>query len=193
MISNDHHPLDKSSFAKANWVEVAAADLGDFQIVVPTANKVVSHPLASTHISIPKREYSREGWVIYHNQIISTLFALDVGEIVVEGCPFKPIKRLGPAVPIAFETRSRTPLPSQVIGTANFSCQVKNETLPYCSVFRQMLPRFVRLYPNQQLQREQILSKVEQMLTEESQFVAKYREQLKQVPFYREKFNLTGS
>ncbi|NET35134.1 MAG: hypothetical protein F6K19_24425 [Cyanothece sp. SIO1E1] len=188
MISSDPRLSSKPGF-----IEVVAADLGDFQIVVPTSTQVVRSSFFLTHITTPKREYSREGWMIYRDQIVSSLFELEVGEIALENCPFKPIKRLGPAVPIAFETYGHNPLPSQVTGVASFSCQFKDGALPYCSVFRQLLPRFVRLYSIPQLHQEQILGKVKQLLVEEAQFVAQHREQLKQVPFYREKFNLASS
>ena len=187
------NPLHHSQFLNSRFVEMVAADFGSFQLVVPTATRSVSDSCLSMPIAFPKREYSREGWVIYLGRVLCRLFELEVGEILAEGCPFKPIKRLGPALPVAFETRSRNSLPLPVASMARFSCRFKGEATSYCSVFRKLSPMFVRIYPIQHWQRKQILKRVKQLLIEEAEFVAHHGEQLKHVPFYRDGFNLTDS
>ena len=185
--------LHQPPFLKSRLIEVVAADLGHFQIIVPTATKAVSPSGRSLPLAVPKREYDREGWIVYRNQVVSRLFELEIGEIVPEGCPFKPIKRLGPAVPIAFETHSRKPLPKPIADLATFSCQAPDTATPYCSVFRHLAPTFVRIYPIHNSHRQSLLDKAKQLLIEKAQFVAKNRDHLKQVPFYRENFNLADS
>ncbi|MEL6381012.1 MAG: hypothetical protein AAFQ89_00780 [Cyanobacteria bacterium J06626_18] len=161
---------------------------------MPTATQPVSPSARSLPIAVPKREYSREGWIIYRDRLVSRLFELEVGEIVVEeGCPFKPVKRLGPGVPLAFETRSRKSLPKAISAAATFSYQHPEMANPYGSVFRNLSPAFVRIYPIQNLNRKSLLAKAKQLLVEKVQFVAQNREHLKQIPFYREKFNLADS
>lgn len=185
--------LHQPPFLKSHLAEVVAADFGTFQIIVPTATRPISPSARSLPITVPKREYSREGWIIYRDRVVSSLFELEVGEIVAEECPFKPIKRLGPGVPLAFETRSRKSLPKAVSVAATFSCQHPEMATPYCSVFRNLSPAFVRIYPIQNLNRKSLLDKAKQLLVEKAQFVAQNREHLKQIPFYREKFNLADS
>ncbi|MEM9004391.1 MAG: hypothetical protein AAGE59_12815 [Cyanobacteria bacterium P01_F01_bin.86] len=188
MISLHYPP-----FLKSRLVEVVAADFGHFQIVVPTATKAVSHTSRSRPLVFPKRGYDREGWIVYRNQVVGKLFELEIGEIVAEGCPFKPIKRLGPAIPLAFETRSRKSLPQAVTNAATFSCQQPDTATPYCSVFRNLSPVFVRIYPIKTSHRQSLVAKTQQLLVEKARFVAQNREHLKQIPFYREKFNLADS
>ncbi|MGF1521509.1 MAG: hypothetical protein ACFBSF_04220 [Leptolyngbyaceae cyanobacterium] len=185
MISLHRPPFLKSSFA-----EVVAADLGDFQIIVPTAAQAARSASRSLLLTVPQRQYSREGWIVYRDRVVSRLFALEVGEITTEGGLFRPIKRLGPAVPLAFETRSCKPLPKSVMDANTFSCQYPESATPYCSVFRNLAPVFVRIYPAPNLHRKFLVDKAQQLLTEKAQFVAQNREHLKQIPFYREKFNL---
>lgn len=102
----------------------------------------------------------------------------------------KPIKRLAPGVPIAFEASSHHPLPLNILASASFSYQFEGEASSYASVFRKLRPRFVRIYPIQRFHKKTILDKVKQFLVEETKFVTDNREQLKLNPFYHEKFHL---
>ena len=185
MLSSHYFP-----FPKVRVVEVVVADFGDFQIVVPTHNQPQKRSIGLAFLTAPQRDYSREGWIVCRHTVVGALTQLEIGTIAPEGCPFKPIKRLGPAVPIAFETRSHHPLPALLADNASFSCRLQDEAAPYCTVFRDVLPRFVRRYTLKSQHPEQIQRIVQQLLQEEAQFIQQNREHLKHVPFYREQFDL---
>lgn len=185
MLSSHYFP-----FPKVSVIEVAVADFGNFQLVVPTRNQPQTRALGLALLTVPLRNYSREGWMVCRDKVVGALTQLEIGTIAPEGSPFKPIKRLGPAVPIAFETRSHRPLPALLADNASFACRLKDEAAPYCSVFRNVLPRFVRRYTLKSQHPHQIQRIVQQLLREETQFVQQNREHLQHVPFYREQFDL---
>ena len=185
--------LHQPPFSKSHLAEVVAADFGNFQIIVPTEVQTERASVQSLRLAVPKRNYSREGWIIYRDRVVSRLSELEVGHIVAKGCPFKPLKRLGPGVPLAFEAHSRKSLPGVVTAAAVFSCHYPHTATSYCSVFRNLSPVFVRIYPMQNARRQSLLAKAKQLLVEKAQFVAQNREHLQQSPFYREKLNLVNS
>ena len=185
MLSSHYFP-----FPKVSVIEVMVADFGDFQIVVPTRNQAQKRSIGLAFLAAPQRSYSREGWIVCRHQVVGALTELEIGTIAPEDSPFKPIKRLGPAVPIAFETRSHHPLPELLVENARFSCRLKGEAASYCAVFRNVSPRFVRRFTLKSQQPEQIQHVVQQLLREEARFIQQNREHLKHVPFYREQFDL---
>lgn len=180
-----NHPFSSPQSAVT---EIVAADLDDFQIVIPTAFK--SRSSWQKLLPSAQRQYGQEGWIIHQGKVIGSLNHLEIGDLTTEGNLFKPIKRLAPAVPVSFEIRSRRLLPYRVSMDAKFCYQFRDEPWVHYAVFRNVLPKFVRMYSVQSSHRRQVILKARQLLIDEAEFVAKNRDQLKKVPFYREKFNL---
>ncbi|MEM8805484.1 MAG: hypothetical protein AAGF01_05610 [Cyanobacteria bacterium P01_G01_bin.38] len=168
--------------------EVAIADLNQFQIAVLTRTQLINRCILSVSVPVPKRFYHTQGWLIYKQQIIAQFDALKVGSIFSEGSPFKPIHRLAQATPISFEVRSHQPLPPQMSAQSAFACQLPETDFPNYTVFREIIPRFVKLYPFET--GSSLLEKVEQMLTARDLFISQNYERLKQIPFYQENFGL---
>lgn len=168
--------------------EVAIAALDNFQIAVPSTMKTFWRGVASLQIPISKRCYQAHGWLIYRLHIIAHFDELKIGTASSENCPFSPIKRLAPAIPISFEVKSSHPLPTQLTSQAAFKCELSDADFPYHTVFREMPPHFVRVYPF--ICNESLLKHVQQMLSAKESFIAENYHQLKQIPFYRKAFNL---
>jgi hypothetical protein len=182
-----NHPF---SFLQSRVSEIAIADLDGYQIIIPTASKPAGRPFLAKGMTAARREYGPEGWIVYRDRIVGTLTHLEIGATTDETGLLPPLKRLGPAVPIAFEGRSRRSLPTGVSAHAVLSCRLNHEPLPYCSLFRQQRPKFVRIYTVQSSHPREHLLKVQQLLIDEAAFVAQNREHLKNIPFYQEKFGL---
>lgn len=182
-----NHPL---SFPKAKYSEIAIADLGDFQIVVPTVNRLASSAPLIQGLPTTKREYSTEGWVVHNDRLVGNLVHLEIGTTTDAAGIFKPTRRLGPGVPLAFEVWSRRSLPRWVRVHAALTCEFRQEPYPYCGLFRHCIPKFVRVYAAEGAPRHDSILKVRQLLIDEAAFIAQNRDRLKQVPFYREQFRL---
>ncbi|MGF1459210.1 MAG: hypothetical protein ACFBSG_09305 [Leptolyngbyaceae cyanobacterium] len=170
--------------------EIAIADLNEFQFVVPTFKGALSWPDSDLHVS-PPRQYAQQGWVVYDERMVGTLRHLTIEAPSTFSPLCQPIKRLGPAVPLRFEIQSTRALPAAINQQAAFAYQFREPPLTYHSIFHRVQPRFVRIYPMGSLRSQHILSQTRQFLSEEAQFIQQNREQLKNVPFYREKFNLS--
>lgn len=168
--------------------EIAIADLKHFQIVVPTTAKLINRAVLSAQIPVPERYYQKQGWLIYNQQLTAHLEALTIDSIFPKDSPFKPIHRLSSGVPISFQVRSSCPLTPQIAAQAAFTTQLPETDHPYYAVFRQVKPRFVKIYPFRATMR--LLQDVEQTLVAESRFVSQNQEQLSQVSFYKNAFDL---
>jgi len=175
---------------QAQYAEIAIADLGDFQIVIPTTNRSAQSTPLTQGLSISQREYSTAGWVVHKDHLVGTLAHLEMGASGDDGGVLKPIRRLGAGVPVAFEVWSRRPLPRCVRVHAVLTCEFRNEPYPYCGVFRGCLPKFVKIYATEGAPRYDSLLKVRQLLIDEAEFIAQNRDRLKHVPFYQKQFNL---
>ena len=173
---------------KLSFDEVAIADFGPFQIAVLTTTHTVHRPLLSVPIPVTERVYQTRGYLIRDRQIIASLSGLEIGAIGSEHPLFKPIQRLAPAVALAFEARSTRPWPRQVVSQSVLTCQLPESHRPYRAVFRQVQPRFVRIYPFAGL--AALTEQVKALQTEETLFVAQNQERLRQIPFYRATFGL---
>lgn len=184
------YSVPKSS--KPVFDEVAIADFGPFQIAVLTHTTLVNRRLFSAQMPVSQRHYQSQGWLIYDGQVIAALECLTLGSIFSEASPFTPIQRMAPALPISFEVQSSQPLPTQVSRQATFTCELQGTDFPFHSIFRQICPRFVRVYPfGKTLTLSAALStQVKQLLAEESLFIANNYFRLRQVPFYQKHFGL---
>ena len=168
--------------------EVVIADFGPFQIAVLTATRLVERAIFSTRVPVPERIYQPQGWLIYNYQLIANLDGLKINPIFAEDSHFRPLRRLAPAVPLSFEVKSSQTLLSQVTEQAAFVCRFMSTDFPYWTVFRNIAPHFVRIYPFKH--QADLLSNTKQLLVDEAIFIAQNREQLKKVAFFRSRFKL---
>lgn len=189
--------------------ELAIADLTDFQIAVPTTAKDINRPFFSAQLPVPQREYAPYGWLILGRRVAGQIDQLRIGalesyplesystegrktaEKVAEAI-FKPIKRLTASIPLSFQLESPCPLPCVLAARGSFAYQFPGEPFPHRAIFRQIVPRFVRIYPfwPSATQNSALLNAVDRMLADEAAFIAKNYEQLRLVPFYRDRFDL---
>ncbi len=169
--------------------EIAVADLGAFQIIVPTFRPAVDNSFKLTGSATSRRTYSTEGWVTYQDAIIGTLAHLEIGD-TSEPSPWRSLKRLGPAVPLTFEIKSPRSLPSALLTQSTLAYQFHHELIRYYALFQNIQPHFVRIYSVSGAQPQQLLLKARQCRIDVAQFVAQNREHLQRVPFYREAFGL---
>ncbi|MEM7773226.1 MAG: hypothetical protein AAF327_22310 [Cyanobacteria bacterium P01_A01_bin.37] len=177
-----------SRHSKALFPEVAIADLAHFQIAVLTTHQQVNQNLFSTQIAIPEKLDQTQGWLVYNRQLVASLGKLAIGDIGLKDSPFEPIRQLTPAIPISFEVNSAQPLPAQVSSQAAFSCNVPESDFPYLTVFHQMKPRFVAIYPLKN--DDSLVDKVTQMAIDETRFIEQNYQHLKHIPFYQDNFGL---
>lgn len=180
--------MNTQLFPNKRFNQVVIADLNHFQIAVPTTSKLVKKRILSAWVFVPERVYDSQGWLICDRQIIAYIKGLEVGALLSDGSPFKPIRRINPTIPISFKTEAVCPLPRQVLSQVAFACQFRDEAFPYHAVFQKVVPRFVRIYSFEA--NGSILDKVEQMLTAKNLFISQNYERLKRVPFYQESFGL---
>jgi hypothetical protein len=181
-----YSPPDQSS--KSLFNEVVIANFGPFQIAILTTTQLVKRQVFSAQVPVPERTYQTQGWLIYDQQLIANLEGLEIGTIFSEDGPFNPLRRLAPSVPLSFEIQSSRALPASVTEQATFACELQGADFPYHTIFRNLSPHFVRIYPFGQ--RTNLLRNVKQLLEDEADFVAQNHKQLKQVPFFQTRFGL---
>lgn len=168
--------------------QVAIADLRDCQLIIPTTTQVVSKAIFSTWVDVPKRLYASEGWMVASGETISALHGLAFDTNIADGTPFKLSQRLGPGIPISFESRSMRSLPASLLAQATVSCWFPETSIPFYSVFHELKPRFVRVYPwTKCIPLSEIVA---MMLADEKQFLEANYTRLRTIPFYQEQFGL---
>ncbi|MEM9092718.1 MAG: hypothetical protein AAGC93_28815 [Cyanobacteria bacterium P01_F01_bin.53] len=180
------HPIPRSPHLQ--YSEVAIADLTHFHIAVLTTIQRVKKKVFSVEIPVPTRRYQSQGWLIFKGQLLASFDNLVLGDINSNHELFVPIRRLAPAIPISFEVSGSHPLPSQVSGCASLSCNIPEAEFPYLSLFHQLAPRFVAVYPF--TQGDSLVAKAKQMEIHKLNFIQQNIHRLKQVPFYQKSFNL---
>ena len=177
-----------SQDSKSLFDEIAIADLAHCQIAVLTTTRTTNRGTSLGQRIAPRRLYQTQGWLSYRHQIIAHFDELKVGSIFTHNLPLKSIQRIAPAVPISFQVKSSQPLPTQVCAQSTFVCELPKTDFPYHAVFRQIRPRFVRIYPFEGI--ASLLEKVAKMLQDRDYFIAENYQQLKRVPFYQDSFKL---
>ncbi len=180
--------MTHSNANRPRFDEVAIADFGPFQIAVLTTTVTVNRQLLSTPSSITERVYHSQGHLICQGQIVADLQSLEIGVVGTQQGLFKAIQRLAPAVNLAFEIKSPRSLPETVLTQARFAYQLPNSPSSYRAVFRQICPRFVRIYPF--VGATAVPKQVVQMQAEEQHFVGQNQARLRQIPFYKASFDL---
>ena len=173
---------------RTNFDEIAIASFSVFQVAIPSGKKHENQKFFSSEIPVPYRIYSPFGWMIFEKEIIAIIDHIQIQAIGSNKLPFKPILHFGCAVPVSFEARSERQLPDSVKSEAKFSCQFEYGQDPFCTVFRLIRPRFVRVYPFKGV--SEIISTVGTMLADEQSFLNQNSKYLQNNDFYREQFSL---
>lgn len=177
-----------SQLSSSEFNEVVLADFCSLQIAVLTRTTLVHQRIFSAYVPVPQRRYQSQGWLIFNGQITSTLENLVIEPIGAKDSPFDIVQRIGPAIPLSFEVKSALPLPALLSAQAAFAFELPNADFSFHSIFRQMRPRFVRIYPFREIATLSMQAK--QLLSEEALFVTNHCHRLRQVPFYRDCFGL---
>ncbi|MEM9154532.1 MAG: hypothetical protein AAGB13_05755 [Cyanobacteria bacterium P01_F01_bin.33] len=180
------HPISQSLHLQ--YSEVAIADLTHFHIAVLTTTQRVNRKIFSVEIPVPTRHYQAQGWIIFKEHLVASFDKLVLGDINASDTSFAPIRRLAPAIPISFEVSGAHSLPDQVSACASLSCNVPGAEFPYLSLFHQLCPRFVAVYPF--TQGDSLVARTKQMKIDMHMFIQQNAHRLKKVPFYKNSFNL---
>lgn len=170
------------------YQEVAIADFTHFRIAVLTTTQQVMKKLCSVEISVSKRCYQTQGWIIFNGGVVASFDKLALGDINANNPSFGSIRRLGAALPVSFEVSSTQALPTELSACASLSCNVPDAEYPYLSLFHQLRPRFVAVYPF--TLGESLVDRAKQMELDMHQFVQQNSHHLQQVPFYKDNFDL---
>ena len=131
--------------------EVAIAQFSDFQIAIPSTTHTIPRKIFSTWVPLPKRLYHTKGGVIWDKQLSFSLSELRIQNLFSKSSIFPELKRLAVGVPISFEIQSSGPLPRNICRRAMLTCQISEKEDTYCSVFRDVPPQFVKIFPCQSI------------------------------------------
>lgn len=175
-------------YSKAVFDEVAIADFNHFQTAVLTTTDLVNRRVFSAQIPVPERRYQTHGWLISDHQLISYFDGLTIGKPDADDALFKPVRRISPSVPVSFDVASYQPLATKISSQASLVCRLPETHVPYLTIFHQISPRFVRIYPFGNS--DSLLAMVDQMLTDQAFFISANYERLKHIPFYQHRFGL---
>ncbi len=135
--------MNKLSLITPGYTQLTVADLGFAHLVWPTCTQYVLKPIGATQVPVAERQYAPKGYLIMEEQLIATVYGLELKAIAPEGSPFKLSRRIGPGIPMSFEAQSAEPLPEALLSQAVFACEFPNQAIPLHAVFRGMKPRQV--------------------------------------------------
>ena len=179
--------MQKESLIGKVYDELVLASFGQFQIAVLSTKADVITRFCSTKLPAAKREYESIGWLFNKNYHLGWLQAIEVQPLENSGL-FKIMPRLGVAIPLSFEVRSDQPLPQVISSLSCFSCIFPETISPYWAIFREMRPRYVKVFAFNQT--ASIPETLRQFMKAEEAFVTENRQHLVQVPFYKSNFCL---
>ena len=131
--------------------EVAIAKFKEFQIAIPSKNQTVLRKIFSTWVPLPKRIYHTRGGMIWDRQLIFPLSKLRIQNLFKESSVFPELKRLAAGIPISFEIESVEPLPMDIRKQALLTCLMPGEEDIHYSVFRDITPQLVKIFPCQSI------------------------------------------
>lgn len=131
--------------------EVAIAKFKGFQIAIPSRTEVIPRKIFSTWVPLPKRIYHTKGGIIWDRQLSFSLAELKIQNLFTRSSLFPELKRLAVGIPISFEIRSDQPLPKSIGKQAMLTCCMSEEDNLYYSVFRDVIPEFVKIFPFQSI------------------------------------------
>ena len=136
-----------NSHLRVMFNEIVIASFGHFQIAIPSGKKIVSQKIFSSWIPLPQRVYDNKGVLVWNRRSFFSLSELKISNLFQKPSPFPELKRLAKGIPVSFEVRSQTPLPSDIKNYAILSCSFLEETTIYHSVFQNISPQRVKILP----------------------------------------------
>ena len=131
--------------------EVAIAKFSAFQIAIPSKTQTIPRKIFSTWVPLPKRIYHTRGGIIFDKQLIFSLSELRIQSLFTQSSIFPELKRLAVGIPISFEIKSVKPLPRDIRRQAILTCRISEEENIYYSVFRDVTPKVVKIFPCQNI------------------------------------------
>ena len=138
-------------YSEQGFDEVAIAKFSDFQIAIPSSTHTVPRKIFSTWVPFPKRIYHTKGGVIWGRQLSFSLSELRIQNLFSKSSIFPELKRLAVGVPISFEIQSSEPLPRDICQQAMLTCRISERKDIYYNVFRDVTPKFVKIFPHQSI------------------------------------------
>lgn len=143
--------IDNNVYSEQGFDEVAIAKFSGFQIAIPSSTHTVPRKIFSTWVPLPKRLYHTKGGVIWDKQLSFSLSELRIQNLFSKSSIFPELRRLAVGVPISFEVQSSEPLPRNICQQAMLTCRMPEGENIYHSVFRDVTPKFVKIFPRQSI------------------------------------------
>ncbi len=157
-------------FLERPYREVAIADFGNIVLAIPTDKLIQPNSHNPFDRIYPQRVYSNNGWFFYREKWLGLLHNLSFTAEpvpVTERNPLRFPSSLEHGFSVSFEVNSWRTLPGQIAEQATLTYQFEDEKNSYYSLFRDLKPQFVRIYPFKSLQ--QFSKQIRWLLEEEYQ------------------------
>ena len=156
-------------FLERLYREVAIVDCGEIMLVIPTDTLISPHspnPFARLY---PQRVYSRKGWFFHGDKWLGLLHGINFNheqDELLEAMPHISTS-LSTEDTISCEVNSWRSLPQVIAHQAALTYQFENDGDSYRSLFRDLKPQRVKIFPFKSLQQ---FSKQTRRLREERHF-----------------------
>ncbi|OKH19191.1 hypothetical protein [[Limnothrix rosea] IAM M-220] len=157
-------------FLERPYREVAIADFGNIVLAIPTDKLIQPHAANPFDRIYPQRVYSHNGWFFYREKWLGLLHNLSFTAKSVSAAEHNPLRfpaRLEYGFTVSFEVNSWRTLPEAIAEQAILTYRFEDEKNSYYSLFRDLKPQFVRIYPFKSLQ--QFSKQIRWLLEEEYQ------------------------
>lgn len=143
-------------FLERPYREVAIADCGELVLGIPTDTLLSAHspnPFALVH---PQRVYSRKGWFFHRDKWLGLVHDLRFNNEQDEWLEAMPhiSTSLSTEDAISFEVNSWRSLPAAIAqqATLTYRFETDSQSDSYRSLFRQVHPQQIKVYPFKSLQ-----------------------------------------
>ncbi|MEM9162925.1 MAG: hypothetical protein AAGC54_07640, partial [Cyanobacteria bacterium P01_F01_bin.4] len=94
--------MNTQLFPNTPFDQVVIANLGPYQIAIPTTSRLVKKRFFSAWVPVPERIYATYGWLICDQKIVAHVKGLQIESANTAMAPLKSIKRLTASVPVSF-------------------------------------------------------------------------------------------
>lgn len=156
-------------FLERPYREVAIADCGEVVLGIPTDTLVDSQSPNPFAKLFPQRVYSRKGWFFHRDKWLGLVHGLNFNHEQDELFAEMPhiCTSLTTADTMSFEVNSWRSLPTAIAQQATLTYRFEQDGDSYRSIFRNLKPQQIRIYPFKSLQQ---FSKQIRRLREERHF-----------------------
>ena len=143
-------------FLERPYREVAIADFGEIVLSIPTDKQIKPRSRNPLERLYPQRIYSRKGWFFYRDKWLGLLHDLDLTMATEteasNGLRLDQNPQLGLTSTVSFEVNSWRTLPEAIAEQATLTYQFDDEQQSHYSLFRNLKPQFIRIYPFKSVQ-----------------------------------------